>query len=110
VKIIEDAARFTPPGESPSHWVERFRVPDLSVGTYSIPAGGTDDQVPHHEDEIYVVTGGRAILAGDSAAAAAVHAGSVIYVPAGEHHTFTQITEDLTLLVIFAPAYGSRQR
>jgi mannose-6-phosphate isomerase-like protein (cupin superfamily) len=39
-----------------------------------------------------------------------VQAGSVIYVPAGEHHTFTQITEDLTLLVIFAPAYGSRQR
>lgn len=109
MKIIEDAARFTPPGESPSHWVERFRVPDLSVGTYSIPAGGTDDQVPHHEDEIYVVTGGRAILAGDSATAA-VQAGSVIYVPAGEHHTFTQITEDLTLLVIFAPAYGSRQR
>jgi hypothetical protein len=41
VKIIEDAARFTPPDESPNHWVERFRVPDLSVGTYSIPAGGT---------------------------------------------------------------------
>lgn len=56
-----------------------------------------------------MVIGGRAILAGDSATAA-VHAGSVIYVPAGEHHTFTQITEDLTLLVIFAPAYGSRQR
>jgi mannose-6-phosphate isomerase-like protein (cupin superfamily) len=109
VKIIEDAARFTPPDESPSHWVERFRVPDLSVGTYSIPAGGTDDQVPHHEDEIYVVTGGRAILVGDSATAT-VQPGSVIYVPSGEHHTFTQITEDLTLLVIFAPAYGSRQR
>jgi hypothetical protein len=31
-------------------------------------------------------------------------------VPAGEHHAFTPITEDLTLLVIFAPAYGSRQR
>ena len=70
---------------------------------------GTDDQAPHHEDEIYVVTGGRAILAGDSATAA-VHAGSVICVPACEHHTFAQITEDLTLLVIFAPAYGSRQR
>jgi mannose-6-phosphate isomerase-like protein (cupin superfamily) len=41
---------------------------------------------------------------------AAVQAGSVIYVPAGENHTFTQITGDLTLLVIFAPAYGSRQR
>ena len=109
MRIIEDAALFTPPGESPNHWVERFAVPDLSVGTYSIPAGGTDDQAPHHEDEIYVVIGGRAILAGDSATAA-VHAGSVVYVAAGERHTFTQITEDLTLLVIFAPSYGSRQR
>ena len=56
-----------------------------------------------------MVIGGRAILAGDSATAA-VHAGSVVYVAAGERHTFTQITEDLTLLVIFAPSYGSRQR
>ena len=108
MRIIEDAALFTAPGESPNHWVERFRVPDLSVGTYSIPAGGTDDQTPHHEDEIYMVIGGRAILNSDSATAA-VQAGSVIYVPAGENHAFTQITEDLTLLVIFAPAYGSRQ-
>jgi mannose-6-phosphate isomerase-like protein (cupin superfamily) len=108
VKIIEDAGLFTPPGERPNDWIERFRVPDLSVGTYSIPAGGTDDQTPHHEDEIYVVIGGRAVLNGGSATAA-VQPGSVIYVPAGENHTFTQITEDLTLLVIFAPAYGSRQ-
>jgi mannose-6-phosphate isomerase-like protein (cupin superfamily) len=107
VRIIEDAALFTPPGEGPNHWVERFRVPDLSVGTYSIPAGGTDDQTPHHEDEIYVVVGGRAILRSDGATVA-VQAGSVIYVPAGENHTFAQITEDLTLLVVFAPAYGSR--
>lgn len=62
MRIIDDAALFTPPGESPNHWAERFRVPDLSVGTYSIPAGGTDDQAPHDEDEIYVVIGGRAIL------------------------------------------------
>jgi mannose-6-phosphate isomerase-like protein (cupin superfamily) len=109
VKIIEDAGLFTPPDEGPNHWVERFRVPDLSVGTYSIPAGGIDDQTPHHEDEIYVVIGGRAILNSEGATAA-VQAGSVIYVAAGEKHTFTQITEDLTLLVIFAPAYESRQR
>ena len=109
MRIVEDATLFPPPGESPNHWAERFRVPDLSVGTYSIAVGGTDDQAPHLEDEVYVVIGGRAILNSDSATAA-VQAGSVIYVPAGENHTFTQITEDLTLLVIFAPAYGSRQR
>lgn len=35
---------------------------DLSIGTYSIPAGGVDDQSPHTEDEVYVVVSGRATL------------------------------------------------
>jgi mannose-6-phosphate isomerase-like protein (cupin superfamily) len=108
MQIIDGACDFTSPGNGPSHWVERFRVPDLSVGTYSIPAGGADDQTPHSEDEIYVVTGGRAVLNAGSGSAQ-VAAGSVIYVPAGEIHAFSDITEDLTLLVIFAPAYGSKQ-
>jgi mannose-6-phosphate isomerase-like protein (cupin superfamily) len=108
MRIIEGATEFTSPGQEPNHWVERFRVPDLSVGTYSIPVGGTDDQTPHHEDEIYVVIGGRAVLETDDGTAE-VRQGSVVYVPAGEEHTFTNVTEDLTLLVIFAPAYESRQ-
>jgi mannose-6-phosphate isomerase-like protein (cupin superfamily) len=109
MQIIEDACKFTAPGGSPNHWVERFRAADLSVGTYSIPAGGTDDQDPHQEDEIYVVASGRATLATDTGTVE-VMPGSVVYVPAGERHAFTGITEDLTLLVIFAPAYGSRAR
>jgi mannose-6-phosphate isomerase-like protein (cupin superfamily) len=108
MRIIEGAGDFTSPGAEPNHWVERFRVPDLSVGTYSIPAGGVDDQTPHAEDEIYVVVRGRAVLVAGGAAAE-VRTGSVIYVPAGEAHRFTEIAEDLTLLVIFAPAYESRQ-
>ena len=105
--IIEGAGEFTPPADAPNHWVERFAVPDLSVGTYSIPAGGVDDQAPHAEDEIYVVVRGQAVLDTDSGAAP-VLPGSFVYVPAGERHTFTQIEADLALLVIFAPAYGSR--
>jgi len=31
-----------------------------------------------------------------------------IFVPAGEEHRFDEVTEDLTLLVVFGPAYGSR--
>ena len=108
MRIIEGACEFTSPENSANHWVERLRVPDLSVGTYSIPAGGTDDQAPHHEDEIYVVIRGRAVLQTGSGTGE-VTAGSVIYVPAGENHTFTNIAEDLTLLVVFAPAYESRQ-
>jgi mannose-6-phosphate isomerase-like protein (cupin superfamily) len=96
---------FTPPpsgelGEFTQHLV----VPDLSVGTYSIPARGVDDQSPHTEDEIYVVTQGRArfVTPDDNVP---VEPGDVLYVPAGEEHRFVDITEDLSMLVVFAPAY-----
>jgi len=57
--IIDGAGRFhAPAGEA--HFDEHLRSADLSVGTYSIPAGAVDDQTPHTEDEIYVVTSGPA--------------------------------------------------
>ena len=107
MQIINGAGVYTAASGEPVHWVEHLRVPDLSVGTYSIPAGGTDNQTPHTEDEIYVVTSGRAVIE-TPGGAAPVSPGSVIFVPALEEHRFTTITEDLTLLVIFAPAEESR--
>lgn len=106
--IVEGAGAWTAPGAgAPNDWVEHLRVPDLSVGTYCIPAGGVDDQSPHTEDEIYVVTAGRArIVTPDGAAD--VRPGSVIFVAAGEEHRFVDVTEDLALLVVFGPAYGAR--
>ena len=108
MKLIAAAGTFTrPEGAAGTHWIEHMRVPDLSVGTYSIPAGGTDDQSPHTEDEIYVVTAGNATFeAGDEQVA--VGPGSVIYVPAGEVHRFTDVTADLATVVLFAPAEESR--
>jgi mannose-6-phosphate isomerase-like protein (cupin superfamily) len=109
MQLIDRAGLFTPPGGAPNHFVEQFRVPDLSLGTYSIPAGGVDDQTPHSEDEIYVVCRGRArLVAGD--AGVDVAAGAVVYVPAGEPHQFVDVAEDLALLVLFAPPYRSRAR
>lgn len=108
MQIIEGAGGYVePPDGAPNHYVEQLSVPDLSVGTYSIPGGGVDDQTPHTEDEIYVVTAGRARLVTDSGTAA-VGPGDVVFVPAGEHHRFVEITENLSLLVVFAPAYRSR--
>ena len=100
MEVISDAGRFTPPGgQDANHWIEHLRVTDLSVGTYSVPGGGVDDQVPHTEDEIYVVTAGRAVLraSGDSAP---VGPGSVVFVAAAEEHRFTDVTEDLSLIHI----------
>jgi mannose-6-phosphate isomerase-like protein (cupin superfamily) len=108
MQIIEGAGAWRPPAATAANdWVEHFSVPDLSVGTYCIPAGGLDDQTPHTEDEIYVVTAGRATIVTPTASAT-IGPGSVVFVPAGEQHRFTDVTEDLALLVVFAPAYDSR--
>jgi mannose-6-phosphate isomerase-like protein (cupin superfamily) len=102
-----DAGRFTAPGAEPNHFAVHLETEALSFGTYSIPAGGVDDQHPHRQDEIYVVTTGRATLVTDSGTVD-VGPGDTLYVPAGENHTFTDVTEDLALLVFFAPRYTGR--
>jgi Mannose-6-phosphate isomerase len=108
MQTFAEAGSYQPPsGDEPNDWIVHLRTSDLSLGTYSIPAGGVDDQEPHTEDEIYVVKAGRATMVSQSGTAA-VGPGSVIYVPAGEEHRFTDVTEDLVLIVVFAPPYGSR--
>jgi mannose-6-phosphate isomerase-like protein (cupin superfamily) len=84
-------------------YLEFLRVPSLSVGLYVLPAGGTDPQQPHTEDEVYYVVRGRgAIRVGDEDRA--VGAGSVVFVAAGVEHRFHSIEEDLAIVVFFAPA------
>jgi mannose-6-phosphate isomerase-like protein (cupin superfamily) len=87
-------------------YLEFLRVPSLSVGIYELPAGGTDPQQPHTEDEIYYVVSGRGMIrVADEDRA--VQPGSVVYVGAEVEHRFHSITEALTLLVFFAPAESS---
>ena len=108
MQIIKGAGEWARPAAGTANdWVEHLKVPDLSIGTYCIPAGGVDTQSPHTEDEIYVVTAGRARIVTPSGEAEAAP-GAVIFVPAGEEHRFVDVTEDLALLVVFGPAYGSR--
>ena len=56
--------------------------------------------VPHDEDEVYFVLKGRGTitLGGQPQAIAQ---GSILYVPADTEHEFTEISEDLSLLVFF---------
>jgi mannose-6-phosphate isomerase-like protein (cupin superfamily) len=108
MRLIKEAGAYTPPdGTEANQWIVHLSNDDLSLGTYSIPAGGVDDQSPHTEDEIYVVRSGRATLVATSGIVD-IGPGSVVFVPAGERHKFTEITEDLTLIVVFAPPYESR--
>src|SRR6266496_4890654 len=88
--------------QSQKAYLQFLRVPALSAGLYVLPAGGTDPQQPHTEDEVYYIVGGRAqiLVAGESRP---VGPGSIVYVKANDQHRFHDITEDLSILVFFAP-------
>jgi mannose-6-phosphate isomerase-like protein (cupin superfamily) len=89
--------------ESSRPYLEFLRVPSLSAGLYRLPAGGDDPQQPHAEDEVYYVVQGRATIRVQDEDRA-VTAGSIVYVPARVPHRFHAITEDLQVLVFFAPS------
>jgi mannose-6-phosphate isomerase-like protein (cupin superfamily) len=78
----------------------------LSVGLYTLEAGAVDGQSPHLEDEVYYTVRGRANLVVDGTDHP-VREGSVLFVPAGAEHRFVDITEELVLLVFWAPPEGT---
>jgi mannose-6-phosphate isomerase-like protein (cupin superfamily) len=80
---------------------EFLRVPALSAGIYSLPAGANDLQSPHDEDEVYYVLSGRGRVRVEGEERA-VGPGSLVYVGATSEHSFFEIDEDITLLVFFA--------
>jgi mannose-6-phosphate isomerase-like protein (cupin superfamily) len=94
--------------DSDKRYLEFLNVPDLSMGLYVLPTGGTDPQSPHTEDEVYYVVSGRAqIKVADEDRT--VQAGSVIYVAKNVEHRFHSIEEELTVIVFFAPAEYSNK-
>ncbi|GAA1840583.1 hypothetical protein GCM10009836_19920 [Pseudonocardia ailaonensis] len=107
MQIVRAAGVFAVPEGEPNQYRQHVRAADLSLGTYCIPVGGKDGQHPHGEDEVYVVMRGRARLVAESGEAD-IGPGSVIFVPAGERHQFTDVSEDLSVLVVFGPAEGTR--
>lgn len=91
-------ARATPD----SYAAEVLHSDLLSVGLYIVPAGGTDDQSPHGEDEVYYAVRGRAkIRVGEQDHP--VRPGTVLFVPARAVHYFHDIKEELILVVFWAP-------
>ncbi len=106
VFTLEDLAADTRRSDTRFH--EFLRVETLSCGMYILPGGGEDDQVPHRQDEVYVVAKGRGrIQVGEEVQA--IGPGSVIFVAANVEHRFLDFSDDLEILVIFAPAYTGRE-
>ena len=99
---LDDALRAHTAAVGPYH--QFFEVPEISAGIYKLPAGSVDGQAPHVEDEIYYVISGKGqIQIGDEHHP--VETGATIFVAREIEHRFHDITEDLTILVIFAPAH-----
>ncbi len=94
-------------GEAGALYHEFVREPSLSAGLYILPAGTPDPQQPHTEDEVYYIIGGSGQIT-VAAEERAVRAGSVVFVATGVEHRFHTITEDLTILVFFAPPRRSQ--
>jgi mannose-6-phosphate isomerase-like protein (cupin superfamily) len=88
---------------SGDQYVEFLRASSLSMGLYELAAGAPDLQSPHTEDEVYYVVNGRAtVRVADEDQT--IGPGSIIFVAANVEHRFHSITEDLSVLVFFAPA------
>jgi mannose-6-phosphate isomerase-like protein (cupin superfamily) len=85
---------------------EFLRVAALSLGLYRHDVGASVPQQPHTEDEVYLVISGRGVIA-IAGTDHAVTSGSVAFVPAGAAHHFHTVTEELQVLVVFAPAEGT---
>jgi len=96
-------------GQAGKPYHEFLREPSMSVGLYELAAGASDGQSPHTEDELYYVVAGRASLrvADEDTPVAA---GSLVFVAANVEHRFHDITEDLRVLVFFAPAEYSQAK
>ena len=88
-------------------YYEFLRVAALNCGLYVLPAGSTDRQTPHEEDEVYYVIDGLGVFTVEGADRT-VQKGSVLYVKAGVDHRFHSITKDLTVLVFFSSAPTGR--
>ena len=94
--------------DSGESYLEFLKVPDLSMGFYVLPTGGSDPQSPHTEDEVYYILSGRAKIQ-VAEEERDVQAGSIVYVEKNVEHRFHSIEEELKVIVFFAPAEYSNK-
>ena len=84
-------------------YLEFLRIPAMSAGIYTLSPGSTDPQKPHNQDELYYVVRGRGRMRIGTEEQPVV-AGSIIFVEAQAEHRFLEVSEELLVLVFFAPA------
>jgi mannose-6-phosphate isomerase-like protein (cupin superfamily) len=81
---------------------EFLRRDSMSAGLYVLRTREDDPQTPHGQDELYYVISGRGRfrVGGHDRP---VGPGTILFVEAGVEHRFHTITQDISVLVVFAP-------
>jgi mannose-6-phosphate isomerase-like protein (cupin superfamily) len=88
--------------ETPEPFYQFLNEESFSSFIYELPANAKDEQTPHKLDEVYYVQKGVSEFSVDGKKVFNVKPGSVIYVKAGVEHRFTNIKEDLQIIVLFS--------
>jgi len=100
---IADAKRIQLTGDRS---VQMFAHGSMRVKFYA--PQGVDDQVPHRQDELYVVIDGTGTF-GCGSASMPFEPGTVLFAPAGVEHRFENFTDDFCTWVIFYGPDGGEQ-
>jgi len=109
MKAFELPQLITLHTDSNKLYLEFLKAPDLSMGLYVLPAGSTDPQSLHTEDEVYYMVSGRAKIR-VAEEDRTVQKGSIVYVAKNVEHRFHSIEEELIVIVFFAPAEYSLKK
>ncbi len=78
-----------------------LKEPTISAGIYELTQGALDQQQPHDKDEVYFILSGKSNFTVESETTD-VQPGDVIFVRATLDHKFSNISEDLKVLVWFS--------
>ena len=81
-------------------WNAFLKGENVLTGIYHLKSGETDMQKPHGTDEVYYIIEGKAKFTADNQESK-VSKGSILFVKAEIPHKFTDIEEDLVILVFF---------
>lgn len=81
-------------------WNAFIKGENVLTGIYHLKSGEADMQKPHGTDEVYYIIDGKAKFIADDKESL-VTKGSILFVKAEIPHKFTDIEEDLVILVFF---------
>ncbi len=97
------------PEGAPSAILMRHGSMQLRLFTPCSNADGRDRQVPHEQDELYIVHRGTARFRVGDAEPVEAAPGDVLFVAAGERHLFTEFSTDFaTWVVFYGPPGGEK--